>query len=56
MIKALGTFGYQTTTLDEKRYLEAVPRTLERLERHLPRYAETSRLGELLQDCAFLSP
>ena len=36
MIKALGTFGYQTGALGRRRYAESIPRTLERLRRLLP--------------------
>lgn len=51
MIKALGTFGYQVAVAGKSRYLDAIPRTLRRLDRILPLEQETSeihaRLGDL---------
>ena len=54
MIKALGTFGYQTTVRGKKRYLGAVPRTLQRLRRLLPEPPETQALYERLTTDALL--
>jgi len=48
MIKALGTFGYQSSILGRDRYLEGVPRTLRRLRDLLPRHPETAPLHSLL--------
>jgi len=48
MIKALGTFGYQTAVLGRERYRSAIPRTLERLGRLLPASTQTATLAELL--------
>lgn len=46
MIKALGTFGYQTAVAGKRRYLQAIPRTLARLDRWLPRRGETGPIHE----------
>jgi aminoglycoside/choline kinase family phosphotransferase len=56
MIKALGTFGYQAARLGRTRYLEGVPRTLDRLRRWLPSRAETAPLGEALAEVRLLEP
>jgi len=48
MIKALGTFGYQTAVRGSARYLDPARRTAGRLRRLLPRAEETARLGRLL--------
>lgn len=48
MIKALGTFGYQTAVRGSDRYLDAARRTIGRLRRALPRSEETAGLAELL--------
>ena len=44
MIKALGTFGYQTEVAKKTRYVDAIPRTLARLDRLLAANAETSAI------------
>ena len=49
MIKALGTFGYQTAVLGRGRYESAIPRTLARLKDSLPRHPYTEPLSELLE-------
>ncbi len=49
MIKALGTFGYQIAVRGRRRYEDAVPRTLRRLSRLLPRRPETAQLVALIQ-------
>jgi len=41
MIKALGTFGYQVEVIKNTRYLDAIPRTLARLDRLLASNDET---------------
>jgi hypothetical protein len=48
MIKALGTFGYQTAVRGSDRYLDAARRTVDRLRRALPANEELRPLGELL--------
>jgi aminoglycoside/choline kinase family phosphotransferase len=54
MIKALGTFGYQIAVLGRERYRSAIPRTLERLARRLPRSASTASLGKVFaRECLF---
>jgi len=50
MLKALGTFGYQSHVVGSSRYDEALRRTAGRLESHLPRLQETSRLAILLSE------
>jgi N-acetylmuramate 1-kinase len=50
MIKALGTFGYQAGALGRARYLEAIPRTLARLERSLQARDEARVLLECLRE------
>jgi aminoglycoside/choline kinase family phosphotransferase len=44
MIKALGTFGYQAGALRRERYLEGVPRTVQRIRSLLDRFPEYERL------------
>lgn len=48
MIKALGTFGFQTVVRGSDRYLEATERTERRLRALLPDLPETSALWERL--------
>jgi len=48
MIKALGTFGYQSSVRGSSRYDDALRRTAGRLRIHLPRLNETLRLAEML--------
>jgi len=48
MIKALGSFGYLTVVERMDRYVEAIPRTLARLERLLPSLEATRPLHESL--------
>lgn len=50
MIKALGTFGYQIAVRGNPRYREAVPRTLERLERLLPSRAGTASIARFFDE------
>jgi hypothetical protein len=47
-LKALGTFGYQTTTRDNPVYIQYMPRTLRHVQRNLHRYPRFGRLRELL--------
>jgi aminoglycoside/choline kinase family phosphotransferase len=47
-LKALGTFGYQTTTRGNPVYMQYVPRTLAYVRRTLNRDPRFARLGELL--------
>lgn len=56
MIKALGTFGYQTHVMGRTRYLEAVPRTLSRLERLLPETDGGERIHHLFRESGLFSP
>ena len=44
MIKALGTFGYQIEVVGRTRYMDAIPRTLARLDRLLAANEETSAI------------
>lgn len=55
MIKALGTFGYQAHVLGRRRYLDAIPRTIERLERLLPDTDGGPAVLKLLHDSGLLS-
>ncbi len=54
MIKALGTFGYQTTVRKSSRYLGAITRTVQRLRRLLPGPSETAPLYEMLMEAELL--
>ncbi len=47
-LKALGTFGYQTTTRGNPVYMQYVPRTLTYVRRTLAADARFGRLAELL--------
>jgi aminoglycoside/choline kinase family phosphotransferase len=47
-LKALGTFGYQTTTRGNPVYMQYVPRTLTHVRRTLGRDARFGRLADLL--------
>ena len=47
-LKALGTFGFQTTARRNSRYVECMPRTLGYIRENLGRYARFGRLRELL--------
>jgi hypothetical protein len=55
MVKALGTFGFQTVVRRNRHYLPAIPRTLGRLETLLPRLQETARLDVLLRGLGFFT-
>ncbi len=47
-IKALGTFGFQTTARGNTVYIQYIPRTLNYVRQNLQRYEHFSRLSELL--------
>jgi aminoglycoside/choline kinase family phosphotransferase len=47
-IKALGTFGFQTTTRGNTVYIQYIPRTLSYVRTNLERYPRFARLRELL--------
>jgi N-acetylmuramate 1-kinase len=47
-LKALGTFGYQTTTRQNPVYIQYMPRTLSHVRRNLGRYPRFGRLRDLL--------
>jgi aminoglycoside/choline kinase family phosphotransferase len=47
-LKALGTFGYQTTMRQNPVYIQYMPRTLRNVRRNLQRYPRFGRLHELL--------
>jgi aminoglycoside/choline kinase family phosphotransferase len=47
-LKALGTFGYQTTTRGNPVYIQYIPRTLAYARENLEKYPRFSRLRELL--------
>jgi aminoglycoside/choline kinase family phosphotransferase len=54
MLKALGTFGYQTTVRKSSRYLGAITRTVRRLDRLLPGNDDTASLHGLLASAGLL--
>jgi hypothetical protein len=47
-LKALGTFGYQTTTKRNPVYIQYMPRTLRYIRMNLEKYPRFARLHELL--------
>jgi aminoglycoside/choline kinase family phosphotransferase len=47
-LKALGTFGYQTTTRRNTVYIQYIPRTLRYLRSNLEKYPRFARLREIL--------
>lgn len=47
-LKALGTFGYQTTTRGNTVYIQYIPRTLRYVRTNLQKYDRFSRLRDLL--------
>jgi aminoglycoside/choline kinase family phosphotransferase len=47
-LKALGTFGYQTTTRGNPVYIQYIPRTLRYVRTNLQKYERFSRLRDLL--------
>ena len=49
-LKALGTFGYQTTTRRNPVYIQYMPRTLNYARMTLEKYPRFARLRQLLAD------
>ena len=49
-LKALGTFGFQTTARANTVYIQYIPRTLNYVRAHLSRYERFGRLRELLAE------
>jgi aminoglycoside/choline kinase family phosphotransferase len=47
-LKALGTFGYQTTTRRNPVYIQYIPRTLSYARANLHKYPRVGRLTEIL--------
>ncbi len=47
-LKALGTFGYQTTTRRNTVYIQYMPRTLRYVQTNLDKYPRFARLREIL--------
>ncbi len=47
-LKALGTFGHQTTARRNPVYIQYIPRTLSYVRTNLDRYQRFGRLRELL--------
>jgi aminoglycoside/choline kinase family phosphotransferase len=47
-LKALGTFGFQTTSRRNSAYVQYIPRTLEYVRANLGRYARFGSLRDLL--------
>jgi aminoglycoside/choline kinase family phosphotransferase len=47
-LKALGTFGYQTTTRGNTVYIQYIPRTLRHVRTNLQKYDRFARLRDLL--------
>jgi aminoglycoside/choline kinase family phosphotransferase len=47
-LKALGTFGYQTTARGNTVYIQYIPRTLHYVRANLVRYERFARLRDLL--------
>jgi hypothetical protein len=47
-LKALGTFGYQTTTRSNAVYIQYIPRTLRYVRANLAKYARFGRLLDVL--------
>lgn len=48
-LKALGTFGHQTTARNNQVYIQYIPRTLSYIHTNLERYPRFGRLRELLE-------
>jgi aminoglycoside/choline kinase family phosphotransferase len=49
-LKALGTFGFQTTTRQNTVYIQYIPRTLNFARMNLVRYPRFARLRQLLAE------
>ena len=56
MIKALGTFGHQLEVVGNTRYVDAMSRTLRRLDRLLPRNKETSAIHDAFHALDLFEP
>jgi aminoglycoside/choline kinase family phosphotransferase len=54
LLKALGTFGFQSARLGRAHYLSAVPRAVARLRRLLPSRPETAPVGRMLEEAGLL--
>ncbi len=50
-LKALGTFGYQTSTRGTTVYVQYIPRTLGYVHANLAKYSRFARLREILASC-----
>ena len=48
-LKALGTFGYMTTSRNNTVYIQYMPRTLSYVKANLAKYPRFGRLRELLE-------
>jgi aminoglycoside/choline kinase family phosphotransferase len=51
-LKALGTFGYQTTARGNPVYVQYIPRTLRYVRENLHKYARFNRLRRLLAEAS----
>ena len=49
-IKALGTFGYQASAREERRYLTSVPRTASYIARNMSKYEEFASFRPVIED------
>ena len=49
-LKALGTFGYMTTTRNNPVYIQYIPRTLSHVKANLAKYPRFARLRDLLDE------
>ena len=49
-LKALGTFGYQTSVRRNPVYIQYIPRTIRHVQKNLERHARFGRLRELLSE------
>jgi aminoglycoside/choline kinase family phosphotransferase len=47
-LKALGTFGYQTSVRRNPVYIQYIPRTIRHVQKNLARHKRFARLRELL--------
>ncbi len=49
-LKALGTFGYQTSIRQNPVYIQYIPRTLHHVQQNLARHDRFARLREILSE------
>jgi aminoglycoside/choline kinase family phosphotransferase len=49
-LKALGTFGFQTSTRGNPVYIQYIPRTLNYVKANLAKYPRFGRLRDLLSE------